>query len=135
MSVKCFFCGCKISLVFVVCVRMAVLNLIKSFVIVSLNLWDVLFVFVFVYEFLFFVFVVVILILCDCEFVFVMFCHYLCDNGCILIQNVFMKAKKNTPSLVRNLLLYLDLRDYHTYMNTWNTFTKDFRITIKTIKS
>ncbi len=32
--VKSFLCGCKISLVFVVHVRMAVLNLIKSFMIV-----------------------------------------------------------------------------------------------------
>jgi hypothetical protein len=68
--------------------------------------------------FSFFVFVVVIFILCDCESVFVMFCRYLCNNGCILIQNVFTKARENTPTLVRNLLLYLDLRDHHTYMNT-----------------
>jgi hypothetical protein len=36
----------------------------------------------------------------------------------ILIQNVFMRARENTPTLVRNLLLYLDLSDRHSYMNT-----------------
>ena len=49
--------------------------------------------------FSFFVFVVVILILCNCEFVFVMLCRYLCDNGYVLIQNVFTKIRENTPTL------------------------------------
>ena len=36
--VRSFLCGCKISLVFVVCVRMVVINLIEPFMIVSLYL-------------------------------------------------------------------------------------------------
>ena len=50
--------------------------------------------------------------ICD---VFVVICMILIV---IIIQNVFMSARENTPTLVRNLLLYLDLSDRYTYMNT-----------------
>jgi hypothetical protein len=62
--------------------------------------------------------------LCDCEFVFVR--GFVCDVFVvigvivivILIQNVFMRVRENTPTLVRNLLVYLNLSDRHTYKNT-----------------
>ena len=36
----------------------------------------------------------------------------------ILIQNIFMRVRENTPTLVRNLLVYLNLSDRHTCKNT-----------------
>jgi hypothetical protein len=51
----------------------------------------------------------------------------------ILIQNVFMKARENTPTLVRNLTLLGFERSVHLHEHL-DTSTKDFMITIKTIK-
>ena len=124
-----FVCGCEISLIFVVCVRMAVIILIEALWLwvcvcemfylclclsLSLSFCVVLFVivvrvrdcksywdFVIVRGFVYDVFVIICVIMIV-----------------ILIQNVFMRARENTPTLVRNLLLYLDLSDWHSYMNT-----------------
>ena len=112
--VRSFVCGCEISLIFVVCVRMDVIILIEA-----LWLW-----------------------VCVCEmfclglclsFCVVLFVFVVCVRGCnpywgfaivslclweVLFVMVFMRARENTSTLVRNLLLYLDLSDRHTYMNT-----------------
>ena len=118
-----FVCSCEISLVFVVCVRMALIILIKA-----LWLWVCvceMFCLCLCLSFCVILFVFVVRVRgCNPYWGFAIvslclwcFCRYLCDSDCNLIQNVFMRARENTPTLVRNLLLYLDLSDRHTYMN------------------
>ena len=99
---------------FIVCVRMAVIILIEA-----LWLW---------------ICVCEMFCLCLClSFCMVLFVFVIRVHGCnpywgfaivslclweVLFVMVFMRARENTSTLVRNLLLYLDLSDRHTYMNT-----------------
>ena len=102
-----FVCGCEISLIFVVCERMALIILIEA-----LWLW-----------------------VCVCErFCLWCFCHYLCDNDCNPYPKCFHESKRERTNTSEKYITLPGFEWSAHLHEHFNTSTKNFKITIKTIK-